>query len=739
MSYYHDDLDDEDKKQYKQYEIREGIVFLIEVSPAILAPRSELKGKSQLFEILSSINQLMTELIITMRSTGVGVYLYNCSKIGSLRLMKSTPGFNRLFRLNYLNLSNMKLLNDIIQDDISGVRKLDYHVKYEKPAELENLPAIFNKIIDELNYKKEFNRKKVLWFTTNDKPYTKNSTKENLWRIINDYYNYGYFIRPIFLSDSSSNFNMSLFQDIFLNTNYLNKDVQNDQTDRDNVQIRKNPLAFKGFRSDSTIFKKTVVGDQIRKSIFRVKEVRRIQFACDLILSDGADVGGMLGCSVKGYTLCSHEKYKKDLMLYTRGETLKRVFVDSKLLDLQTGEPVETQGSKTVSGNDVDEEEENVGSQKLATLRGHPISGGEVLLLNEEIAQFLSTSAFDHTPDGTNVADKDDEDELENEAEEKPAVPFTKPPYLKLLGFRDLDRFNPAYNSQSAIFVSPDLSDGLQTNSSKGGFQNSFTTFSSLYQSCVRLKKYGVVFGCIRPNAKPSMYALYPTRVENSMRKIDDGPDFPEGFMLIRTPWLDDIRGLPNHFLENTANQFTSDEDDLTVDADLVYDIKKLSHTFFYDSYNPNNFPSPSLNYFYKIIKHDLLQIELSDEDRKLVNNDALARQLDVIRAHLQSNPESAELFRDLNSRLTEIDSRAPKRGLEESSKPTAKRPNVPELDEEAVLVAWKNDEWHRFTVAQLRGFQRTYKDHIKLATKKQDLVDNIKAFLESKEKLSLK
>ena len=114
MSYYHDDLDDEDKKQYKQYEIREGIVFLIEVSPAILAPRSELKGKSQLFEILSSINQLMTELIITMRSTGVGVYLYNCSKIGSLRLMKSTPGFNRLFRLNYLNLSNMKLLNDII-------------------------------------------------------------------------------------------------------------------------------------------------------------------------------------------------------------------------------------------------------------------------------------------------------------------------------------------------------------------------------------------------------------------------------------------------------------------------------------------------------------------------------------------------------------------------------------------------------------------------------------------------
>ena len=49
-----------------------------------------------------------------------------------------------------------------------------------------------------------------------------------------------------------------------------------------------------GFSKDSIIFKKSVVGDQIRKSIFRIKEVRRIQFTCDLILSDNGKIGGGL-------------------------------------------------------------------------------------------------------------------------------------------------------------------------------------------------------------------------------------------------------------------------------------------------------------------------------------------------------------------------------------------------------------------------------------------------------------
>lgn len=52
-----------------------------------------------------------------------------------------------------------------------------------------------------------------------------------------------------------------------------------------------------------------------------------MQFTCDLILSDDGTLGGGLGCTIRAYTLYSHEKIKKnELLLYTRDETLKSVY-----------------------------------------------------------------------------------------------------------------------------------------------------------------------------------------------------------------------------------------------------------------------------------------------------------------------------------------------------------------------------------------------------------------------------
>ncbi|KAK6455567.1 Ku family DNA binding and repair protein [Scheffersomyces xylosifermentans] len=732
MSYNpNEDSDDEEKNSYQQYEIKDGIIFLIEVTPDLLAPRKGLSNKSKLYEILTSINELMSDLIITQRNTGVGIYLYNCELSPTLKSMKSAPGFNRLFRLSFLNLTNMKHLNDLLSDDKAGVRPLDYYFKYSKPSESENLPVIFNKILDELINRKEFNRKKVIWLTTNDEPYTQKSTKEALWRIINDYYAHDFFIRPIFLSKDSSEFDMTRFRDIFLNTNYLN--MNKNETTKDGQDP--------SFHKDSSIFRKTVVDDEIKKSIFRAREVRRIQFACDIILSDGGKVGGNLGCSVKGYTICSHERYKRDLLLYTKGETLKRVFTDSNLINADTNEVI-VDKEKEKAVKDEDNVKEIESQNESTTCKGHLLAGGEIVFLKDEIVQFMTNYAFDHTPEST-ISEKVDEEEENEEIEDDEGmrtedVTFTLPPYLKLLGFRSLDRFNASYNSQAPMFVTPDLSDGQQTSSTKGGYQSSFTTFSSLYQSCVKLKKYGVLFGCIRKNAKPSLWALYPTRVESSSRNIKGEYDFPEGFLLIKLAFLDDIRCLPNHFIDDKANRFTNDEDNLCADEEIVADLKDLFRDFYYESYNPDDFPNPSLNYFYKIIKHELLQIELSEEDKKLVNNDQTAKKLDYLKEYIHSDENRLNRIKKINYRLQDIDERAPKRALEDdkASKPPAKKAaTAPELDEGAILVAWKNDEWHQFTVPQLRGFQKKYKDQIKSATKKQDLIDNIKAFLDSRER----
>lgn len=723
-SYKYVDGDDEDEeKEFKQYEIKEGLIFLIELTPEILQPAGEPGSRSQLFEILLSINDLMSDLIITMNNTGVGIYFYNCEASDGLKSMKSTPGFYKLFRLNSLNLTNMKLLNDMILDELQGVRPISHFFKYAKPAESENLPLILSKILDECLEKKSFNHKKLIWMTTNDRPYTKLSTKENLWRIINDYYNYRYFIQPIFL-DSSKPFNMSLYQDIFLNTNYLKKE--------DSETPLQAPIG--GFSKESSVFRKPIWTNQIRKIIFRSKEIRRIQFACDLILSDGKELGGNFGCTIKGYALYSHQRISRDLLLYTKEETLKRVFRQSAILRLDNAEPIELNS----------EEKKSVTDQKYDSniRKGFALAGGETLFLNKEQVAFLTNYTFDHDQ---NTVEKeveddldDDNDDLDTNEDSDDKITFTPLPYLKLLGFRGIDKFQPYYNSGPATFITPDINNGM--NSKRGGYSNSFTTLSSLYQSCVKLKKFAVLFGCPKLNSKPALYAMYPTRIESSTRNIVGQSDFPEGFLLIRMPWLDDIRSLPNYFLSEVDNHFGEDGNSV-VSSSLTNRFKLLMSQFFYKSYNPSDFPNPTLNYFYKIIKHDLLQIGISDADKNLLKNDVTCMKLSELRSFLANDTKKLESVQDLNLKIKHLEQSLPKRQAEAADEDATKakraKPLAPELDDNAVLTAWKNNQWHQFTVPQLKGFQARYKEKITLATKKQDLIDNITKFLESRETIN--
>lgn len=329
--------DEYGNKNFKQYEIKEGIAFLIEITPELLIPQPNLNSHSQLLEILSSINDLMQELIITSRSTGIGIYFYNCAKSNKLSSMKNTncTGFERLFHLNVLNLQNMKKLNDLIQDDINNIKSIDEIFKYQPLKKIDlkvgkqshsetqtqtqtqtqsshtiqetQLTVVLNKMIDEFINKREFNKRRMVWITTNDKPYHEESEREALWRTIDDFYYYGFFIEPLFLSTNEQKpFDFELYKDIFMNTNYLKKSQENleslrhtahanydnndgDLGDDNNIDDDKNLIKPSGgFSKDSIIFKKSVVGDQLRKHYqnkhpkFRQKNV---SFPNNLILN----------------------------------------------------------------------------------------------------------------------------------------------------------------------------------------------------------------------------------------------------------------------------------------------------------------------------------------------------------------------------------------------------------------------------------------------------------------------
>ncbi|EGW32425.1 uncharacterized protein SPAPADRAFT_138036 [Spathaspora passalidarum NRRL Y-27907] len=675
---------EEDDKQYQQYEIRDGILFLIEITPDLLKSDSNLGSHSQLYEILSSINDLMSELIITMKNTGIGIYFYNCSPSPVLKPMNQPPGFYKLFRLNVLNLQNMKRLNDIIQD--SAINPVEGLFKYKRMEDENHLSVVLNKIIDEFSSKTEFNRKKLIWITNNDKPYTETTTKDNLWRIVNDFYNYKLFIDPMFLSSGGKRFDTELYKDIFLNTNFLKPT----QSQHDNEPTSK----------DSPV--KSLLSSQIRQSIFRIKEVRRIQFSCDLILSDDGSVGGNFGCSIKGYTLYSHERYKKDLLLYTKEESIKKVHSSSEIISDSGKINLPKDKAKSLQ-----ESKEAAGIRK-----GYEIGGGQdVIFLNKEQVDFINNYAFDHR---LIEKDEDGDEDDDDDDEDKTYIATSKPPYLKLLGFRDIQNFNPVYSCGSPIFITSDITTST-------GYSNSLETLASLYRSCMKLQQYAIVFGCIKRNSSPYLYALYPTQTMNST-KLVEGEEFPQGFLLIKLPWIEDVRSLPQDFIKEIHEE---------PDATLVDQFKSLFKKYELDSYDPKQFPNPSLNYFYKVLKYEILQMELLPGERNLSSNDVTIQRLMELKQKFDSDDSAQYILNQINSRLSELEERIPKRVISED-KPV-KKAKVVELDESAVLVKWNQGKLNDFTMEQLKTFVKKY-PQIKVGSRKSETIENISRFLESRE-----
>lgn len=802
MSGYRDYIKEEDEDEdealenhsesYKQTEVREAIAFLIEITPDLLlhpaSPETTLSTSnesSKLFELLSSINELMQDLIKTSKNTGVGLYFYNCQTISPLRKMQNPPGFNRLFSLDPVNLHHMKRLNDVIDDLQRGIISSLHDVFKYQPMEDEiQLTTIMNKMIDEFIAKKMFNKQRLIWITTNDQPYKHNKTKEALWRIIDDYYAYGFYIEPFFIIPlDKREFDFQPFKDLFMNTDFLKKKQtttmsqlpgSNDAKDVGdeayaNVGDEKFNHENTGFSKNSLVLRKSILGSQIRKSILGIKEVKRVLFTCNLILSDGGTLGGGFGCTVKGYQLYTHEKVRKrDFYVYTREETIMKVFTETKLVKEGGVTPPKVIELKKEPKLSFSEKKDEAGIRK-----GFFVGDKDILLLDKEQMDFFKNYTFDHrqvegSQAGKSGGDDDDDDDDEGDDHEDEnergegkqeqdyalSQAYSKPPYLQLIGFRDLKHFNPSLWCGTAEFVTADVAETTTPNN-EVVFTNSLQTFASLYRSCIRLKKYPVVFGCTRKNMRPYLYSMYPTRCARSTKNNKnaddqddrddqdiqddrDGTEFPEGFVLVKMPWLEDVRALPADYIKSVLN--SSEKLALKTDSALVSQMTQLIQSNKMSSYAPRDWPNPSLNYFYKVLKHEVLQTEFFPNERTLTKNDITVQKLAELKNRMSESDKL--LIKRINARIGELGDCVKKRVLQEdvlvdaineqerAKKQKLSKKSVVELSEADVLLAWKSNTLNNFTMDQLKMFRKKYPD-IMTAVKKQDMVDNIAAYLE--------
>lgn len=707
-------------QDYKQYEVKEGIVFLIELTDSIFKPLKELEDRCQLQEILTCVNELMSDMVVTFPKNGIGIYFYNCSQTGSKFPKKS--GINKIFSLNDLNSSNMKTLTNIVRDEFDGFKPLKSRfLALSEP--LDNLQTVLRTILREFQYKPQYNRTKLLWFTANDKPYINPQAKDSLRTMISDFEDNKISIDPIFLDsyvdesqEEKSSFDLSLYEKIFLNTNFLSEMLK-----RLKEAETKNSEETLGFFN------------KIKDSIHRLREVRRMQFSCDLILSDGPDIGGALGCSIQGYTLFDHEKVKPSKQVYTEGEALKVVYLDSALVRSDT---------KTELENIKKEEEESSakGDMRPNVVKGIPVknttaaAGAEasdkIILLSENILRQIKGYNFDHIPQIYKNSFSGDSQQF---SEEFPIeeVLISKVPYLKLLCFRNLSTYQPFFNLKPALFVTADLKDGLGASNREGGYMNSRTTFTSLYQSCVKLQRYAMVFGCTKLNSTPTLYAMYPTNCRQCDRA--SSTKLPDGFLLINVPWFGELRSLPDYMLTDAERYFFMDVSK-TAPIELISAYKKIINTLGTTNYDPYEHNNPVLQFFYKVIKQEVLQIDIKNEDQTIEGNDWSVQQLIELSDQFKSDANLHEITLFMNSILNSIGNAEFLKRTAEEHNSTAKRQKPRALNEADVKTLWKYDTWSNVTVAQLREFIKRY-DSIPTASKKADMVTNIIQFLESRKR----
>lgn len=164
-------------------------------------------------------------------------------------------------------------------------------------------------------------------------------------------------------------------------------------------------------------------------------------------------------------------------------------------------------------------------------------------------------------------------------------------PVLRLIGIKPLSMLPLWANMSQATFLFP----------SEEGVVGSTRTFSALYQSLLRKEKFALCWFIARKNAGPIMCAIMP----GEERRADDNKSenehsLPAGLWLVKLPFADDIRNLP----EKTRHIVAPD---VLVDK-MRQVVQQLQLPKAH--YDPFKYPNPSLQWHYRV-----LQAMALDED----------------------------------------------------------------------------------------------------------------------------
>ena len=330
-----DDFNNEmDEPGYRKFDMHEGILFCVELSETMFKESSELDYKSPLLEILESLNELMSQLVITRPGTAIGCYFYYCYRDDA------KEGIYELFPLRDINVRFMKKLNDLLEDLSSERVTLYEYFNFQKTENQKQMPlaSLFTFILDtflqDSSGQKQLNNKRVFLFTDNDKPQEAQNADDRarLRRLTVDLFDNKINFTTFFIGYVNNSFDNEFYSDILQLGSHKNKTIGlNSEFDGPNT--------------------KPIDAKYIKSRILRKREVKRIMFQCQLIFDEKTDF--IIG--IKGYTMYSHEKagvrYK---LVYEHEDIRQEAYSKRKFLNFMSGEDVTDNTVKVYPYGDLD-------------------------------------------------------------------------------------------------------------------------------------------------------------------------------------------------------------------------------------------------------------------------------------------------------------------------------------------------------------------------------------------------
>lgn len=313
-----DDDKESDHKKWRRYEAHDGIVFCIQLTPTMYLSNPDLGGKIQLLEILDSLNDLMSQLVVVMPSTAVGCYIYNCSH------PNAEDNVYELIPLRDVNYKNMKRVSDLLEDIEQDRILLKDEIPIADPNNPIELSPVLIKVretfLQPIEGQKQLTNKKIFFFTDDDKPaeFLNVDSRSRLRKVVDDLYDYYINFVTFFIGSEDKPFDDSMYADILKWGSKINE-----------------AQSWLSSHGPST---NPINESYIKSKVKRTKEIKRIKFRCPLMLDERAD----LVVSVNGYTIVSHEipgsKYK---LVYANGSVRREAYSHREYLDAETGEAVD--------------------------------------------------------------------------------------------------------------------------------------------------------------------------------------------------------------------------------------------------------------------------------------------------------------------------------------------------------------------------------------------------------------